>query len=107
MLHVFKVRAKNDKGITGWSDISLIQTTMSNITALASVKVTAFSESVVLKWAEVENADCYDVAFDGDVYENLESRFLKIDGLDRNMSYEYKIIAKNDIGDNAVETHVQ
>ncbi|PAF30775.1 fibronectin type III domain-containing protein [Paenibacillus sp. 7516] len=60
---------------------------------------TAFSGGALLNWTPVPGADSYKVYQDGMLIQTTDSTSLRVSGLTNELSYNFYVVATNDVGD--------
>ncbi|MFD1908611.1 hypothetical protein ACFSQ7_38370 [Paenibacillus rhizoplanae] len=91
--HSYRVRAKNDDGISEWSDTITVHTLPAvpqNFTAQVE------GSSVHVAWDPVAGATGYDIEVDGDVLDNELKLEFTHSQLPLNSEHTYRVRAKNE-----------
>ncbi len=103
-LHKFHIRAKNEGGHSGWSEV-VKESTLPNPPATPqNVNGTASRYSINLSWDETEGAVGYNIAIEGNngsYTQTTTSTAITIDGLPANSTYSCEIWAFNEGGSSA------
>lgn len=95
--HSYRVRCKNAAGAGDWSK------QISKITQLSAPQVPVpiaevSNDTIMVNWDEVADAASYDVEVDGVVVNVGEKTYITYTGLNPNTSHNYRIRAKNVVG---------
>ncbi len=90
--HTYKVRAKNERGMSNWSE-TIHPTTLPPVPQIIEVITT--STKVTVTWNEVVGATGYEIEVDGVVKDNGASTTFVHEGLSANTEHTYRVRAKN------------
>lgn len=92
-VHTFRVRSKNDDGISGWSEVITAST-------LPGVPVIVFAEasadSVKIVWQSVYDVELYDIEVDGTVIDCGRNSEYIHQNLMPNTKHTYRVRARNE-----------
>jgi alpha-tubulin suppressor-like RCC1 family protein len=96
--HAYRVRAVNEAGKSYWSPITIVSTT--NIPPKVPDNIRAYvSKTVIaLSWDELDDADKYQIEFDGQIIDNGLNTYCEKTGLQPTTSHTYRIRAINVAG---------
>ncbi|PYG87920.1 fibronectin type III domain protein [Ruminiclostridium sufflavum DSM 19573] len=100
-LHSYHVRARNDGGHSGWSEVIQVRTLPKPPGVPQNVVASPSRYGISLSWDEAEGAAGYSIALEGSSGSYTRTTTLAaitIDGLLSNSTYTYKIRAYNDGG---------
>ena len=99
--HNYRVRAKNTVGNGDWSAVvsqTILQQTLSVPALPSNINATAAETSITVTWNAVTDATGYDVEADGTVVDNGNSTTYVNSGLTANTTHNYRVRAKNAVG---------
>ncbi len=91
-LHTYRIRAKNEDGVSNWSNLTKTMTlpsTPKNITAIAE------TNQITLHWDKVEGVTGYQVEVDGLIIDNGNSTTFVHKELYPNTEHTYRVRARN------------
>lgn len=88
----YRVRAKNENGISYWSE-PLTRTTLP--ATPENVKVEPTSSSMKISWDAVDGAITYEIEADGQVVPSIKDTDYTFEGLAPDTAYTYKVRARN------------
>ncbi|MCZ8518601.1 MULTISPECIES: RCC1 domain-containing protein [Paenibacillus] len=95
-MHTFKIRAKNQKGFSGWSEPLSVSTLPVKPGMPTKVDAIAGKDIVTITWDAVGDADAYEVELDGLVvvesYEGTQYTDILLDPVS---THTYRVRAKN------------
>lgn len=84
----YRVRAKNDVSVSGWSDPVTVTTT-SELVKFISAK--ASKNSISLKWTSAMNANSYDLEIDGAIVSDIHDTSYTHQNLEPNTIHVYRV----------------
>lgn len=93
----YQVRAKNAGGVSGYSALQTIKTSLQVLAIPSGVTATATSNSITVKWNSVLGATNYDVKVGNNVYV-VTTTSRTVTGLNAETNYTYQVRAKNATG---------
>ncbi|NQX48221.1 hypothetical protein HQN87_23110 [Paenibacillus tritici] len=91
--HSYRVRAKNDNGVSEWSEPITVYTAPGVPQNLAA---TVQGNSIHVVWDRVAGATGYDIEVDGDILDNKLMNDYTHSRLDLNSEHTYRVRARND-----------
>ncbi|MCX7923037.1 MAG: hypothetical protein N3B21_13665 [Clostridia bacterium] len=96
--HTYRVRAKNDDGMSNWSNSLVVSTLLvqPSVSAPEDIGVEAKSTEIKLTWAPVEDATSYEIEVDGKLTNNGASTEFVHSDLIPGTTHIYKLRAKNE-----------
>lgn len=97
--HTYRIRAKNYYGYSDWSVIETGMTGSSMPVGAANINAFPSNTAVVLTWNAIEDAQSYEVEFDGKVIDNGLNTFCTKAGLLPESSHTYRVRAINAAGE--------
>lgn len=97
--HSYKVRAKNYHGYSDWSSMETVITEGSITNEILDIHVFPFDTTVTLTWNMIEDAQSYEVEFDGKVIDNGLNTFCTKGGLLPKSNHTYRVRAINSAGE--------
>lgn len=89
----YSVRTKNAIGTSAYSDAKTVRTLL---LVPENIQAESTSDTILLKWDEVNGAEGYNINFDGSVYE-VSSTIKEFSGLIPETEYAFSVQAKNAI----------
>ncbi len=96
--HTFKVRAKNEAGVSAWTIPLAKSTAFSGANIPAKVTAMSGSTSITLLWSGVEGATAYDIEIDGTATSDITGTSYKHTGLAAGTQHKYRVRAKSSSG---------
>ncbi|MBO8173606.1 MAG: hypothetical protein H0Z33_17195 [Bacillaceae bacterium] len=90
--HTYRVRAKNEKGMSNWSD-PIHPTTRPPVPEITEVNAT--STTIIVNWNQVMGATGYEIEVDGVVINIGDNTSFTHDGLEPNTEHTYRVRAVN------------
>ncbi|MBP2001913.1 hypothetical protein J2Z69_002969 [Paenibacillus shirakamiensis] len=90
--HSFRIRAKNNGGVTEWTPM----TTLPTLLATPTLTPSATTNSITITWPEIAGASGYEVEADGQVIDNGSYTSFAFMDLVANTNHTFKARAKND-----------
>lgn len=97
--HTYRVRAKNYYGYSDWSSIETVITGSSIGNESLNINVFPSNTIVTFTWSKVEDAQSYEVEFDGKIFDNGPNTFCTKSGLLPESHHTYRIRAINVAGE--------
>lgn len=94
-LYTYRVRAKNNRGKSDWSEIT---EQLSAPEAPKNLKAKATADEIVLRWDKADGAIAYDIEVDGVLIEEIVGEDYVHTLLAANTLHTYRVRSKNDGG---------
>lgn len=91
----YRVRAKNESGVGGWSPI-IAKSTLSGTPGALTAE--ADDTSINVSWDAMSGAICYELEVDGEVVSDITGTHYLHNGLQPNSTHQYRVRSKNTEG---------
>ncbi|MEO3943952.1 PA14 domain-containing protein [Gorillibacterium sp. CAU 1737] len=95
--HHYRIRAKNDRVVSAWSDWTTLITGMTAPSVPLNFTATATTHSIQLSWTPSVGATEYELEVDGKIMPVMETSYVH-NGLSPNTTHTYRVRAKNAVG---------